>query len=102
MPWPAPVMIATFPSSRMAITPPGRVARGARSRLAPVDEVERLRDHGLPLGVTPHGLHHDEGHDRPLRLLLVEVGHAPLAVEHVAGHDRAVVHELLLAVEDQP
>src|SRR5262249_49458250 len=51
--------------------------------------------------VAPHGLGHDERHRAALALLLVDVDDAALAQQHVTDHDRPVVVELLLAVEDE-
>ena len=57
---------------------------------------------GAPVvGVLPLRLHDDERHVRGVGLLLVEVLDPALADEHVADLDRAVVLELLLAVEHE-
>src|ERR687898_44952 len=98
MPWPAPVMIATLSSSRpMSGTPLVPVY------LRAVDEVEALGDRRFAaLLVTPDGLGHDERHGAALALLLVEIDDATLADQHVTDHDRSVVLELLLAVENEP
>src|SRR5680860_291333 len=90
MPCPAPVTIATLPSRRLLISDP-------------VDEVEALCDDRLTgVVVAPDGLHHHEGHRLALALLLVEVDDLALTREHVAHHDRLVIPELLLAVQDDP
>src|SRR6478672_805595 len=92
MPWPAPVMIATLPSSRPM--------SGHRT---PVDQVELLGEDWLARGlVAPGRLDDDERHRGALALLLVDVEHGPLADEHVADLDGPVVLELLLAVQDHP
>src|ERR1700730_14100065 len=101
IPWPAPVMIATL-SCRRPTVPPVR-GRLDAFRLRPVDEVEALGDDRLAgRVVAPHRLHDDEGHRAALALALVHVGDLALAHQHVAHDDRAVVLELLLAVQHQP
>src|ERR1700734_404758 len=70
--------------------------------LGPVDQVEAGRPHRLARRlVAPVGLRADEGPRPPLGLLLVGVGDGTFADEHVAHLHRAVVEELLLAVQDQ-
>src|SRR5258707_288153 len=95
IPCPAPVMIATLSSSRPIRAP-------LRLLLEAGDEVEPLgHDRLRRLGVGPLGLHDDERHARAIGLLLVDVGDLLETVEHVARDRRAVVRELLLAVQHE-
>src|SRR5947209_4476521 len=69
---------------------------------AAVDEVHPRGDHGLAgFGVLEDVLGDEERHRLALAVLLVDVGDLALALEDVADHERTVVLELLLAVEDE-
>src|SRR5881392_3966708 len=95
IPCPAPVMIATLSWSRPIHAP-------LRLLLEAGDEVESLgHDRFRGLGVGPLGLHDNERHARAVGLLLIDVGDLLETVEHVARDRRAVVRELLLAVQHE-
>src|SRR5260370_8421715 len=105
-------MIATWSCSRPMRHPspcpfvwfgPGTSrGRDGSALLGPPDQIELLDNERLVRRlVAPGGLDNDEGHDRGVGLLLVDVEDLAFADEHVADQDRTVIGELLLAVEDE-